>query len=120
MYAKATRACFNKTPMAIGRETECIRQNAWQPLALAAVSARAFRAVTHGRICGITAFCLVFGKNFNIMSALSVNQSPTLPQIIDSREGLCWYKKGGGMCMWQNEFLLEKTAVYTYFWAICG
>ena len=28
------------------------------------------------------------------MSALSVDQSLTLPQIIDSREGLFWCKKG--------------------------
>ena len=33
-------------------------------------------------------FCLVFGWNFNIMSALFFHQSPTLPQKIDSREGL--------------------------------
>ena len=33
-------------------------------------------------------FCLVFGVGFNIMSALFVLQSPTLPQIIDSRAGL--------------------------------
>jgi len=28
------------------------------------------------------------------MSTLSVHQSPTLPQIIDSRAGLFWCKKG--------------------------
>ena len=39
-------------------------------------------------------FCTVFSKNFNIMSALSVHQSPTQPQKIDSREGLFWCKKG--------------------------
>ena len=32
--------------------------------------------------------CQLFSVNFNIMSALSVHQSPTLPQKIDSREGL--------------------------------
>ena len=32
--------------------------------------------------------CLVFGKKFNIKSALSVNQPPTLSQKIDSRGGL--------------------------------
>ena len=31
--------------------------------------------------------CLVFGWNFNIVSALFFHQSPTLPQKIDSREG---------------------------------
>ncbi len=33
-------------------------------------------------------FCLVFGWNFNIMSALKIHQPLTLPQKIDSREGL--------------------------------
>jgi len=33
-------------------------------------------------------FCLVFGWSFNIVSALFFHQSPTLPQKIDSREGL--------------------------------
>ena len=33
-------------------------------------------------------FCLVFSKDFNIMSGLFVYQLPTLPQKIDSREGL--------------------------------
>ena len=28
------------------------------------------------------------------MSALTVHQSPTLSQKIDSREGLFWYKRG--------------------------
>ena len=32
-------------------------------------------------------FCLFFSKKFNIMSALFVHQSLTLPQKIDSREG---------------------------------
>ena len=39
-------------------------------------------------------FCLVFGWSFNIVSALFFHQSPTLPQKIDSREGLFWCKKG--------------------------
>ncbi len=42
----------------------------------------------HACIYGTIAFCLVFSKNFNIMSALFVHQSPTLPQKIDSRKGL--------------------------------
>jgi len=46
------------------------------------------RMFTHNR------FCLVFSKEFNIMSALSAHQPPTLPQKIDSREGLLWCKKG--------------------------
>ena len=33
-------------------------------------------------------FCLVFSNKFNTITALSINQSPTLPQKIDSREGL--------------------------------
>ena len=38
--------------------------------------------------------CLIFSKNFNIMSTLFVHQPFTLPQKIDSREGCCWCKKG--------------------------
>ena len=33
-------------------------------------------------------FRLVFSNKFNIITALSINQSSTLPQIIDSRGGL--------------------------------
>jgi len=32
--------------------------------------------------------CQLLSKKFNIFSALSVHQPPTLPQKIDSREGL--------------------------------
>ena len=32
--------------------------------------------------------CQFFGVEFNIMSVLFVHQSPSLPQKIDSREGL--------------------------------
>ena len=32
--------------------------------------------------------CQFFSVNFNIMTTLSVHQSPALPQKIDSREGL--------------------------------
>ena len=38
--------------------------------------------------------CLFLSKNFNILSALVIHQRPTLPQIIDSREGLFGCKKG--------------------------
>ena len=63
-------------------------QHALQPLALAAASACVFLAVAHS--CGFTVslFCLVFSNKFNIISALFVHQSLTLPQKIDSREGL--------------------------------
>ena len=36
----------------------------------------------------IRLYCQFFSTDFNIMSALFANQSPTLPQKIDSREGL--------------------------------
>ena len=32
-------------------------------------------------------YCQLYSMNFNIMSALSAHQPPTLPQKIDSREG---------------------------------
>ena len=41
-------------------------------------------------------FCLFFSKKFNTISAHFINQSPTLPQKIDSRGGLFKCKKGGG------------------------
>jgi len=62
--------------------------NALQPLAQAVVSAYVLCTVAYARVCGIITFCLVFGKVFNIMTALFVHQLPTLPQIIDSRGGL--------------------------------
>ena len=39
-------------------------------------------------------FCLVFSNKFNTISAFFIHQPPTLPQKIDSREGLFWCKKG--------------------------
>ena len=63
-------------------------QHALQPLALAAASVHVFRAVVHSRLFTANLFCLVSGKKFNIMSALFVHQSLTLPQKTDSREGL--------------------------------
>ena len=69
-------------------------QHALQPLALVVASVHVFRAVAHSRLFTANLFCLVFGKKFNIMSALIVHQSLTLPQKIDSREGLFCCQKG--------------------------
>ena len=63
-------------------------QHALQPLALAVASVHVFCAVVHSRLFTVNLLCLVYGKNFNIMSALFVHQSLTLPQKIDSRGGL--------------------------------
>ena len=63
--------------------------HALQPLALAIVSVRALGVVEHARVRSAIVFCLVFGKKFNIMSAIFVHQSLTLPQKNDSREG--WF-----------------------------
>ena len=63
-------------------------QHALQPLALVVASVHVFRAVVHSRLFTANLFCLVSGKDFNIMSALFAHQSLTLPQKIDSREGL--------------------------------
>ena len=62
-------------------------QHALQPLALAVASLH-FSFVSHSRLFTVNLFCLVFGKRFNIMSALFVHQPLTLPQKIDSRGGL--------------------------------
>ena len=69
-------------------------QHVLQPLALAAASVCVFLAVAHPRVFTESLFCLVFSKKFNIISALFVHQSLTLPQKIDSREGLFRCKKG--------------------------
>ena len=39
-------------------------------------------------------FCQLFSKEFNIISTLFLYSSLTLPQKIDSREGLFWCQKG--------------------------
>ena len=62
--------------------------------------------------------CQLFGTNFNIMSALSGNQSPTLPQKIDSREGSFWCKKGLAPACSKMYFYLNRpplTAVFRPF-----
>ena len=80
MLEKIVTLLLNTAPI---RDKICVLL----PLALAAVSVRAFRSVAHAHV-NAQSFCLVFSKYFNIMSALSIHQLPTLPQIIDSREGL--------------------------------
>ena len=83
-------------------------QHALQPLALAAASASVFLTVAHS--CGFTASltCLIFSKKFNIISALFVHQSLTLPQKIDSREGLFWCKKGWHATVGKMYFYLRR------------
>ena len=44
--------------------------------------------------CQPVNFCKLFSKKFNTISGLFIHQQPTLPQKIDSREGLFWCKKG--------------------------
>ena len=63
-------------------------QHVLQPLTLVVVSVNTLRAVVHSRVFTANRLCLVFSKKFNIMSAPFVHQTPTLPQKIDSREGL--------------------------------
>ena len=51
-------------------------QHALQPLALVVANLHVFRAVAHSRVFTMCWFCLIFGKNFNIMSVLFVHQRP--------------------------------------------
>ena len=44
--------------------------------------------------CQLAKICQPFSKDFNTMSVIFIHQPPTLPQKIDSREGLFWCKKG--------------------------
>ena len=89
----------------------CLRwpwQHALQPLALAAASVCVFLAVAHSCVFTESLFCLVFSKKFNIISTLFVHQSLTLPQKIDSREGLFWCKKGVVCECGKMNFYLKK------------
>ena len=83
-------------------------QYALQPLALAVASVHVFRAVAHSRLFTANLFCLVFGKKFNIVSALFVHQSLTLPQKNDSRGGLFWCGKGLACACGKMNFYLNK------------
>ena len=65
-------------------------------------------------------FCLVFGKKFNIISALSVHQSLTLSQKIDSRGGLFWCKKGVVVHAVKMNIYLKTSPLTPVFWAFCG
>ena len=93
-------------------------QHALQTLALVVVSVRVFHTVAHACAYGTTTFCLVFSKRFNIMSALSVHQSLTLPQKIDSRGGLFWCKKRLACACGKMNFYLNwppLTPVFGWF-----
>ena len=50
------------------------------------------------------------------MSTLSVHQLPTLLQIIDSRGGLFWCKKGGACECGKKNFYLKETAFAPVIW----
>ena len=63
----------------------------------------------HTCIYDATVFCLYFSQNFNIISAIFVHQSPTLPQKIDSREGLFWCKIGVACAWGKMNIYLNKT-----------
>ena len=72
-------------------------------------------------------FCLVFSKKINMISTLFVHQSLTLPQKIDSREGLFWCKKGlarqcGKMNLYSKELVFAPTfGRFAAKWCvICG
>ena len=60
-------------------------------------------------------FCIVFGKKFNTKSGFFVHQPLTLPQKIDSREGLFWYKKGLACeCSEMNIYLKKSPFAPTF------
>ena len=50
--------------------------------------------LVHLSTCQPISRCKLFSKKFNTKSGLFIHQLPTLPQKIDSREGLFWGKKG--------------------------
>ena len=51
-------------------------QHALQPFSLVVANLHVFRAVAHSRVFTMRWFCLIFGNNFNIMSAFFVHQRP--------------------------------------------
>ena len=76
----------------------------------------------HACLYGTIVFCLVFSKKFNIMSTLFIHQSRTLPQKIDSREGLVWCKKGWVVNVVNMNFYSKKltsTPLFGHFVAKC-
>ena len=91
-------------------------QHALQLLALVVASLHVFRAVAHSRVSAINLFCLVFGKKFNIMSALFVHQSLTLPQKNDSRAGLFWYEMGLTCVCFKMNIYLNKQSFAPFSW----
>jgi len=94
-----------------------------QPLALAVVNIRAFRRRFLFARTRHNLLCLIFNKNFNIMSALFVHQPFTLPQKIDSREGCCWCKKGLVHEHYKMNFYLKEppfAPCFRPFLAKCG
>jgi len=52
------------------------------------------RRTINSSTCQPINFCKPFSKKFNTKSGLFIDQQPTLPQKIDSHEGLFWCKKG--------------------------
>ena len=52
-------------------------------------------------------FCLLFSKFFNIMTTLFLHQLLTRPQIIDSREGWFWCKRGIACACGKMNFYLN-------------
>ena len=98
-------------------------QHALQPFALAVASTRILCAVAHSRVYAAYSFCLTFSADFNIMSALFVHQSFTLPQKIDSRGGLFWCQKGAVVHADKMNFYLKRpplTLVLGRFAAKCS
>ena len=83
-------------------------QHALQPLAPAAANVCVFLAVAHSCVFTTSSFCLVFSKKFNTISTLFVRQPLTLPQKIDSREGLFWCKMGWHANVGKKYFYLRR------------
>ena len=82
--------------------------HAQQPLVMVVVNLPAFRLRFLFARTRLNLFCLVFGTKFNILSALFVRQSFTLPQKNDSREGCFWCKKGWLVNVGKMNFYLKK------------
>ena len=66
------------------------------------------RRTSNPSTCQPVNFCKPFSKKFNTKSGLFIDQLLTLPQKIDSREGLSWCKMGWVCECGKMNFYLKK------------
>ena len=71
--------------------------------------------LVHLSTCQPISRCKLFSKKFNTKSGLFIHQLPTLPQKIDSREGLFRCKKGLHVNVAKMNIYLKQTPFVPIF-----